>query len=326
MIKYFGKSFLSRYLILLSLLVLGWLPAIIDPAVFFILPNESLLIGENPGDSVNLYWLVVLPLVMAVSVFGLNLLAVKQGFTGMISTLTMFLYSLYLSAYPACFSANNIILISFLFILVLQSIMSFHERDDSIKNAFNSGIFVGLASVFYPPAVYLIIVIWFGILLHRVNSWRPFIAGFLGVFSNYLLLFGWYFVTDQWKQKGVLYLDSVIPTYDWKLEGNITEIAIPGLWLVFGLIVSLKVLGTLAEKNINLRRNLLLLVIAFFVITGISVVFNHYHFVLVAGVPVSLMAAHIFSIARRTLWIDRFLVVVTVIVVLFHLFRLYHAT
>jgi len=233
MIKYFGKSFLSRYLILLLLLVLGWLPAIIDPTDFFILPNESLFIGENLGDSVNLYWLVVLPLVMAVSMFGLNLLAVKQGFTGMISMLTMFLYFLYLSAYPACFSANNIILISFLFILILQSIMSFHERDDSIKNAFNSGIFVGLASVFYPPAVYLIIVIWFGILLHRVNSWRPFIASILGVFSNYLLLFSWYFVTDQWKQKGLLYLESVVPAYAWKMEGNMTETAILGLLLVF---------------------------------------------------------------------------------------------
>ena len=325
MIRYFSKSFISRYLILLLLLTLCCLPTMIDSESFFDFPNETLSIGSHTSNVLNIFFTVFLPVLLAASVFALNMIAVKQGFTGMISTLTMFLYLLFLSSFSNYFSANKLILISFVLILLLQSIMTFHERDDSIKNALNAGIYVGFASVFYPPAIFMIAIIWFGILLHRVNNWRPFIASLLGVLSNYMLLFSWYFITDRWEEEGIFYYHSIVPTFDWNIQNNITEVVVMILLLIIGLAISFKIVTILGEKSINLRRNLLLLVIAFFLITGISIVFNDLSFFAVAGIPVSLMAAHIFSTARHTLWTNRFLMVVTTVVIISHLFRLYHA-
>jgi len=307
-------------------ILLCWLPSFVHPVEFdgftgFVVPAIRFN-GINQSLTINIlsYFGYIF------SVFFLNYMAVKQQITGLISMLPVLFYVLFTGISPSYTTANIFIWISLLLLVVLYYSMTLYERESSVKNAFNAGFFLGAASLFFTPLVYLIIVIWASILLHRVNSWRPYVSSLMGLTSPFVFWATWLFISNQMDVVPQVLIPGLIPKISLPDNLPAKDLVLFGLLLFIGVALSLHTLGKLNEKSINLRRNLLLFVILFGVLLAITLFFvQSMQVFMLAAIPMALMAAQIFTKSKPNKWVNRVMVLMTLLVVITHVYRLLYA-
>lgn len=326
MIKYFSTGVFSRYVGLLIFVVICWIPSFVNP-VASTSPHISLIPElASLSKTFPISGLITSFIAYIFSVLFLNLTAVKQHLTGLISLTPAFFYIVITATLSYYFSSNIYILISLLLMVVIYYSLTLHERDNSIKNAFNAGFFLGISSLIYPPLVYLFLVIWISILLHRDNNWRAFVSSIMGLVAPFVFLLTWFFLNDQFHTDVEHLKSALIPDFSfpiWSLHETIVFVLI----LITGLAISLNVLYSLTEKSINLRRNLLVLVFLFLFIVVITLMFDKSMsvFMLVA-IPMAMMSSNLAPKLRKNKWINRGLVVIIVAAIVIHLIDFLNVT
>ena len=121
MIKYFSTGYLSRYIVLFILLVAIWLPSLFTPILYTGI-SSYLFDLINVYTSQNLHvqtgFAILLTLLTAIMI---NKIAVENGFTSKISTLTALSYILLTSSIVGESHNNPVIWINFIMIFVLQT-------------------------------------------------------------------------------------------------------------------------------------------------------------------------------------------------------------
>jgi MFS family permease len=249
----------------------------------------------------------------------LNYIAVKQHITGLISLLTMLFYILITASFTSYFSFNLLAWVSLLLIVVLSYTLTLHNREDSIKNAFNAGFFLGIGSVLFPPLVYLIFIVWISILLHRENNWRAYVSSILGLSAPFVFVLTWFFLNDKLLDAILVLKEELIPQLSFP-DWSVKQAVLFGILFLFGSVISLKILGSLGEKNINLRRNLLVLVTFFAFITLITLLFiKSVLAYILAAIPLALMTANFTDKSKPNKWVNWGLSVLTLVIIVFHL-------
>jgi hypothetical protein len=78
-----------------------------------------------------------------------------------------------ISFYPA-------LLASFFLVLALRRIAASYKKESALSNVFDAGLFIGIATLFYPPLVIYILFLWIAILTMRSLIWREWVAAMIG--------------------------------------------------------------------------------------------------------------------------------------------------
>lgn len=250
------------------------------------------------------------------SAFIVNRLAVMHNFVGKISTLIMLLYVLFMSVFQSQMQVNNMIVSNFAVAIAFVSLFDIPNKSNSIPAVLNASFIIGVASLFYSPLLFLVIFVWNAVFIHRVVSWRTLLIPIIGVLLPYLFLFSWYFYS------GVFYLrfDVLLQSLSWKLvlifPESIIELGIVFVMLILLGISVFGVAGHLSDKNINLRRNLLLIINYFFILVAIIVLYaDSITYTLLMALPASLICGSWFIGVKNDKWYNRGLVIVIVLIV-----------
>ncbi|PIQ30801.1 MAG: hypothetical protein COW63_09030 [Bacteroidetes bacterium CG18_big_fil_WC_8_21_14_2_50_41_14] len=326
MIKYFSKSYFSRYAWLLTIVVVGWLPQFIHPAKCEGFPSYLFLPFQSVFDSFPITGIIFTLLVYVFSVFFLNFISIEHHISGKVNTLPIFIYILFTASISAYFTTNSFIWISLLLLWMLRHCLSLYQRESTITNALNAGLLLSVASFFYPPLIYLILLIWFSLLLHRVNSWRAYVTSLLGLLGPYLFLLTWFFMTDQLKSATANFVGEILPVVNFKPDLPWTELAVFTLLLLLGILFSVKLASSLGEKNINLRRNLFILLLFFAFQLLLILIFNKSSLAfMLLGIPYAFIVAHQLVLLKKTRLINLILLVITLFIVGNHLMILFNA-
>ncbi len=323
MIKFFSKGVFSTYVWMNLLILLCWLPSLVHPGKF-VGTSETLVSGLELSLQSQPFFITLLSFFLFIfSAFFLNYMAVKQQITGLISMLPVLFYVLITGMSPNYAGAHIFIWIGVLLMVVLDYNMTLYERENGVKNAFNAGFFLGLAALLFTPFVYLIIVIWVSILLHRVNSWRPFVSSLMGLASPFVFWATWLFISNQMEVLRQVLIPGLIPKISLPHHVPAMDIWLFGFLLFVGIALSLNTLGRLSEKSINLRRNLQLFVFLFGVLVAITVFFvQSLQVFMLASIPMALMAAQIFTKSKPNKWVKWMMVLSTLFVIITHVYRL----
>lgn len=258
MLKFFNTGSLSRYIAALLLLALFWLPALLNPIAYNSVSELLFLLFSNLID-VNPYFPVVSALLISIfSALIANQLATDFEFSSRFSSLGMFFFVLVSSAVPAFFTLNPIILSNVFILFLLKNIFQFPVSASAIPISFNSGLLIGIASLFFPPLVILLFFLWGAIFIHRLTDWRNFAASLIGVLMPYLFLFAW----NLWGGSVIGSAKHLFEEYFFIRSIKLASFSLNYviIIIIFLIIVvsSLNTLGHLREKNINLRRNLMI--------------------------------------------------------------------
>jgi len=320
-IRFFKTSYFSSLLVLSLLVLVLWLPleSTIFPAYISSWPMSYLPL--NPWIqqilSIILFFLTALLI---------NQVATKHRLTDRNSYLVAFFFILIGSASGFLTQMSPSLLATFFFAFFSRKVFDFQSSTKLITTSFDAGIFLGITSLFFPPAALLVLFAWFALLVYQADQWRAYVTVILGILLPWFFVFSGYF----WFNKLPEALSGFVQYFHFReivnpFAGSLDLI----MFLLVALIIltgAFSILGSLSSFNISLRQHasvslwglLFSLLIIFLFATPIQVL-------MLAALPASLIVGTFFSRMKRLKWANLFLLLWILFIFINHFLPLYAA-
>ena len=98
------------------------------------------------------------------------------------------------SFYPGLYHLTPILPVALLFVVMLHLIFAGYKSEANSYRFFDAGLILGIASLFYAPAIWFILFIWISVIIIRPFYWRELLYPVLGIFIILLLSWSFYYV------------------------------------------------------------------------------------------------------------------------------------
>jgi len=318
-IRFFKASYFSRLLVLILLILALWLPETIILSGNISTEQTSFL-TINPWIqqllSITLFFLIALLI---------NQLATKHRLTDRNNSLTAFFFILIGSTSGALTQMSPFLLATFFFVFFYQKVFDFQNSTKLITTSFDAGLFLGLVSLFFPPAVLFVLFAWFALLVYQADQWRAYVTIVLGILLPWFFVFSGYFWFDK--------LPEILPGF--LKYFHLREIWNPfagNLDLVVFLLVALIILigafftlSRLSSFNISLRQHavvslwglLFTLLIVFLSAAPVQAL-------MLTGLPAALVTGIFFSRIKRLKWANLFVLLWILLLFINHFLPLFY--
>lgn len=304
MLSFFQKATLTQYLLGFLFIAICWIPT------FFLVPVEKVAEEVLQYDSIlkagfsNVYALNALALVITlISALILNHLTTEFGLTGKLMTMGVFFFGILSISISSFTVMNPYIFINFFLFFFIRNLFRLPDVENPIPLLFNASLMLSIASFYFFNIIFLFIVIWIALMMHRTNSWRNYVSSIIGLILPYLFILTWYFWSDQLQDYMLIFTKKSY--FEFK---SLSSLRIPDLIILlpitfFLIIAILKTYTSLGEKNISLRRNLIISIYYLIVSVIIFVLFApELNAALIIIVPASLIMANAYSDLRNYKW------------------------
>lgn len=188
MIKLFGKNTVVQVAIILLVTTLLWIDAIADPqpmaASEGFAPLYSILCSLALPPTVTVIIAMVLVMMGA---FYFNLILSNAGLAKQNSLFPTLLFIVFMSAGTSTLSPSLLAVLTALFFVDKFLLHSSH-LDIAPDKIFGAAALIGIASMFYLPALSLSVAYILIAVNHRLYGWRCWMMFLLGLLAPYLLL------------------------------------------------------------------------------------------------------------------------------------------
>lgn len=186
--------------------------------------------------------------------FLLNALLYERKLIPTNTLLPCLLYVTAMCLTPNAMTLSPMVIINLLTILILRLLLlSSTLLTIPIEKIFGSAALIALASLFYLPAIVLLIPLLIIFIIYKLYSWRDWVVLLLGIAAPYILLFCHYFLSDKMTTMWGLLLSNLS---DWNLtllNASILEYVSCALFLAI-LLVSLTYLPSFASSTVVIFR------------------------------------------------------------------------
>lgn len=318
MLNFFRKGYPVQYVTLFSVALLMWAPLLLNSGQNFSVDQPFFTIHYNI-TGLNAYLINgLLFFVIIVSALVVNVMATANEFTGKLMTMTMFLFLLLIFSFPGFISGSApMLMVNLLLIFILGNLFKLSETLNPIPLVFDSSLLLGICSFVFFPAVFLLLVIWAALLIHRLNLWRYYVVSLIGLMTPYLFLLTWLFWTGQLTTHPVFFNENRLAvSFVWIEQTSWLEKIIFALIFLLTVISFIRVIMQQAEKSINLRRNLAISEYGLIIIFPVVLFFGRD---LSSGIllitPVVLLMSHAFYKIKKTKWLNLLFAVLVLLIV-----------
>ena len=301
MIRYFQSAYPSQYIAIFLLLFIFWIPGFMITSGMIGMestPGEIPFPGSlTPGYRISL--LVIAFITTAIMALLINYIATFFGISGKISTAGAFVYTLLTSSLSFYVVPHLFFIVNLLMIFLIWLLFSIPESKNQPVSLFNAGFIAGVASLFAPTLVSLLLLIWSGLLFHRSNHWRNFLSSLAGISLPWLFLWVWHFWSDSLPGFREIWHQTPFFTDLSVLNINVDlNFVVLTIMLFFTFIMSFRVLISMRGKNINLRHNLAI-TISFFLIGVLCLLLSSEPgYAAVVFIPATLLIVHFLETVR----------------------------
>jgi len=312
LIKIFRKSYMLQYFLLVLLGILLWIGAFIKPVsvekniIEFLNPGYSLIISLI-GNSALVGSIIAFLMVFA-GAFLFNFILTKYDLVQKNTLIPSLVYIVLMSHstsllyyHPACISG-------FLMVVVLYYTFQIYTEEEAFPQVFNSGLVIGVASLFYFPSVFFLLFIWITFILYSLYKWREWLIVLIGFIVPYIFLFTYYFWFDQLEAALLAYNNYFLNLtfFDFSFSYSYLSYIILGFIIVF-TVWSLFTMSTeIGEKTINIRKHfwtvfwLFFIAILTYTISG----FDFHSYQVFILIPVSVFISYTLTYSSREIWTE----------------------
>jgi hypothetical protein len=110
---------------------------------------------------------------------------------------------------------------SLFLVLAIHKLISSYMKEKALPDAFDSGLFVGIATLFYIPSMLFLVLLWIGLLIIRTANWREWLCTILGFLVPFIFTFTYnivFFPNYPWFHKiaSEFSYHSVQHLYSWE--------------------------------------------------------------------------------------------------------------
>jgi hypothetical protein len=210
------------------------LPLVLLVMWVFILPKPEITNTEN-AFPLFLYLLqsiknsretlmIVSVVLVVIQAFFLNEVINRQNVLKEPSHLPALMYVVLMSCFPEQLTFNPLLIANFFIIIFLNSLFNFYKSEEIAFDAFDAGLFLGIATLFYWPSIFLLPLIWSALIVLRTFVWREWVASFIGIllpFIYFCVLLYWY---DQLSINSIVSVLAPFYSVQFSTEFNATYI------------------------------------------------------------------------------------------------------
>ncbi len=317
MIRFLSTGYISRYLLVFFLGLIIWLPSLLYPTGYSGVPSYAYNLLAEIFPQNNYFLTTISFLLTLFSAILLNKYAIDTGLVGKVSTLVIALFIVFSSALVEEYHNNPIIWINLILIFVWGNLMQLPYTKNTIPLIFNASFLIGIASLFYTPLILLFAFIWLSIFIHRIVTWRNLVVTIIGVTLPYFFLLTICYALDIMLEESYVLFNSLKVEMMLKITNSPIEMIVLVILTFLIIISALGIAGKLNEKNINLRRNLLITIVLLLVVFIILMVFTKsIASLLLLCIPSALLVGNWLSYVKRLRWYNFALTILTILIVI----------
>ncbi len=228
--------------------------------------------------------------------------------------LPLLFYLIAMSYHHTMLTLTPLLLCNLFILLCIQQLLQGDNKNLPPERIFNTTLFIALATLFYMPAVLLLVPFFIIVTTYQLYRWRDWVVMLLGFVAPYIMLLTYYYLTDQVEY--MLY----------QMGNNLAQIQFTreqiGFWhtaadlfiILLMLWSILAKLNTTQEGTTNFRRQSTImltpalgtLLMLFF---DVCFPFNTQLF----AIPFSFAASLLFLSAKRYVWLYNTLLVLAIL-------------
>jgi len=294
-----------------------WVKSFLNPTGFSFYPGEETMILYQPINSIltnNPLASHILALIFIILIAFLILkLNVQYAFIRSKTFLPSSLFILITSGIPDIHAMHPVYPAALFLILAIDRIFSSFDKEIIHSNAFDSGVFLSVGSLFYLNLIFFFPILWIGFIIVKPNvNWREYILTTLGFSLPWLGAIAFFLMLGR--------TDELIHT----IETNVTSHQIflrEGLpiQIYFGYLVLLTILGSvflLAQydgKKISSRKYFKVF-FWIFLISCILIIANpavSQEIILLLAIPLTYLVSNYLVFMKRQIWGEVFLYILT---------------
>ncbi len=204
---------------------------------------------------------------------------------------------------------NPVIPAAIFLLLALQRMLGTYRVDKLSLNPFEAAFLVAVASLFYAPAAFFLLMIWIAVGILRPGYWREWIYTILGFAMPYLFLYSYYYLSGKnFSIQSAALLDFMFLHYSPGIPSNSYRLFLIYL-SVLTLIAGITMIRFYPAKKILARRTFMLLFWWFLTVSGVFLLLPSVsaEILILAAIPVSYVLAHFFMYVKSRLWIQELL-------------------
>ena len=262
LIRFFKSSFYQQYLVLIIIAVLLWLRAYTAPCqpheTTDISPLFSLLSGLLPANAV--FRLIPALILLLLEAVLLNFILIRHELLPKNSLLGALVFVVLMSQAPYVIGMNPVLGAGIFIIPAFDRIMNTYGKADPTKDVFSAAFLLALASLFYFPAVFILLLLILSFAIFGTFSVRMLFVTLAGIFAVYLYLFVYYFLFDMLEGQYWLYIGWISTFAGFKPDYDITQYIVWGMIALLTLAAILHSLSHMNEWNIKTRKKVLLII------------------------------------------------------------------
>ncbi|MFI5163811.1 MAG: DUF6427 family protein [Bacteroidia bacterium] len=204
----------------------------------------------------------------------INYIVEKNEIINTKSYLPALVYIVLMSLQPEMFSLHPIVIANLFMLFALHKLMQTYRKETAYSEAFDTGLFISLAALFYIPSVVFILLLWIGLIIIRPFIWREWVISFIGLILPWLYLVFYYFWNNKLDalEYDALYYTLIVPRKSFNaLTFSYSEYFQIAILFVAAFFSTGRFFQDLGKSTVQSRNNLLL-IIYFFILAGVSII------------------------------------------------------
>lgn len=232
----------------------------------------------------------------------------------------IFLFIVY--AIPELHVIQPVFISAIFIILSIRSIFNSFEKRIPITNAFDAGIFIGFAGLFYFYLNILIVIVPISLfILKNKLSWREVTAPFVGLLIPWIFVFTYFYVWKDISQLIELINNSFIKQEETLIKELPYQIYIAFLFLLT-FISSIYILLQYGAKSISTRRFFKILSLFFWggflliLIPSVSI-----EIIVILAIPLTYLISNYLLFMKRKFWAELFMIILVLISIIIQIFN-----
>lgn len=197
-IRFFKSNNASALLFLPLIAIVIWVFGFIHPIVLPV-ENTMPLYELIAGPFINiprLSCLIGLLLVIG-EAFLLNFIVNENEVLSKQNYLPALFYIVFMSNNNAMLTLHPLLFGNLFLLFAIQKLLSSYRKDKAFSQAFDGGLLISVATLFYFPFIVFVPLLVIGLIILRPFNWREWLISFIGTSIPYMFVITFYFFYDK---------------------------------------------------------------------------------------------------------------------------------
>ena len=197
-IRFFKSNNASALLFLPLIAIVIWVFGFISPTVLPV-KHAMPLYDLIAGVFVNIPWLsITIGLLLVIGeAFLLNFIVNENEVLEKQNYLPALFYIVFMSNNDAMLTLHPLLFGNLFVLFALHKLLSSYRKDKAFSQAFDAGLLISIATLFYFPFVVFLPLLGVGLIIMRPFNWREWVISSFGALVPYLFIITFYFWLDK---------------------------------------------------------------------------------------------------------------------------------